>query len=304
MTKIRRRDEYDQGLSRERRILLRKTRTMKKILIPTDFSQNAKRATDYALLIFDTQDVEITLLNTFYVPYTAPDVAYSASNVTQENADRLFEREQQRISEKFPDLKAKIMTEFSIGDVVNITCAMERKEQYDLIVMGTKGASGLAEVFIGSRTSSMIKSVKTPLLAVPEKAELNIPKRILFAADEELIDREINFSALKEIAKKNEARIDALHISDSDENKEIIEAFIDYELQLNFVDIPHELKMERGKDVEKAILEYVDRYPIDLIAMISTKGNLFYNVFHKSVTKKVAMHSHTPLLIMHTNLKD
>ncbi|MEQ8910349.1 MAG: universal stress protein [Vicingaceae bacterium] len=277
---------------------------MKKILIPTDFSQNAKKATDYALSLFTEKDIEVTLLNTFYIPYSAHDVAYSINDVTYDNAKQLFEAEQKRIKRKFPDLKPTIKTDFSIGEVVNVVNSMERKEAYDLIVMGTKGASGLAEVFVGSRTSEMIRSVKTPVLAIPEDATFNPPKRILFAADEKLIDRKVDMDILKEIANKHHSTIDALYISDSDENKETIEKFIDYELNLNFVDIPHELRMKRGDNVEKAIQEYTENYPIDLVAMITTKGNLFHNIFHKSVTKRVVMHTKMPLLVMHTNLKN
>jgi nucleotide-binding universal stress UspA family protein len=278
-----------------------KLEQMKKILIPTDFSQNAKKATDYALSLFDEKDTSITLLNVFYIPYAAPDVAYSVSDVTYDNSKQLFEKEQQRIREKFPNLKSTITTDFSIGDLVSVVCTMEKKEEFDLIVMGTKGASGLAEVFVGSRTSSMIQSVKTPVLAIPEEAKFTAPKRILFAADEELIDHKVNLEVLKEIANKHQSKIDALYISENDENKEIIEKFINYELDLNFVDIPHELRMKRGNNVEEAIKNYTENYPIDLVAMITTKGNLFYNIFHESVTKKVAMHTKMPLLVMHTN---
>lgn len=277
---------------------------MKKILIPTDFSTNAKKATDYALTLFNETGVEVTLLNTFYIPYSAPDVAYSLNDVTYDNAKMLFEKEHKRIKDKFPSMKFSIDDKFSIGDVVNVVCSLENKEDYDLIVMGTKGASGMTEYLVGSRTASMVKSAKTPLLVVPEDADLTAPKRILFTADEELIDRKINFDVLKKIANSNESKIDALHITDTDENHDVIAAFIDYELDLNFVDIPHELRLERGKDVEKAIEKYTEKYPIDLVVMVSTRGGLFYNLFHKSVSKAVAMHTKIPLLIFHTNLKN
>lgn len=277
---------------------------MKKLLIPTDFSQNAKKATDYALSLFDQTELTVTLLNVFYIPYASGDVAYTYNDITRENAQQLFKKEQERIREKFPHLKATIETTFQVGDVVNVVCMLEKDKAYDLIVMGTKGASGLAEVFVGSRTASMIKNVETPVLAIPEGAEFESPKRILFAADKMLIDREVNLDILKEIANIHHSAIDALHISDSDENKEIIERFIDYELDLNFVDIPHELKMERGTNVEDAIQKYVENYPVNLVAMITTRGSIFHNIFHESVTKQVAMHTKMPLLVMHTNLKE
>lgn len=276
---------------------------MQKILIPTDFSQNAKRATDYALSLFDSKDLSVTLFYVSYIPYGTADVAYSVNDIIYNNSKELFKTEQHRINEKFPNLKCSITTHFSIGDVVGEACELESEEKFDLIVMGTKGASGLAEVFVGSRTSAMIRSVKTPVLAIPEAAEFTIPKRILFAANEELIDQTVNLDVLKEIAIQNHSKIDALYISKNDENKEIIEKFLAYEIDLNFVDIPHDLKMKHGNNVEEALKGYTENNSIDLVAMITTNGKLFHNIFHESITKRVAMHTKTPLLVMHNDAK-
>ena len=140
-------------------------------------------------------------------------------------------------------------------------------------------------------------------MVVPEKADLESPKRILFTTDEELIGREIDYHILQEIAHKNKSVVDALYISNSANNKEVIETFIDYELDLNLIDIPHHLNTESGKNIEKAILNYTDNHPTDLVVMVSNKGNLFYNLFHKSITKQIAMHTKLPLLVLHNNLK-
>jgi nucleotide-binding universal stress UspA family protein len=270
---------------------------MKNILIPTDFSDNAKKATDYALTVFDDKGVKITLLNTFYIPYAAPDLIYTATDISKENSIKLFERELDRISRKFPKLKSELSTSFSVGDVVNVAQSMQ--DNFDMIVMGTKGASGIAEVFIGSRTATMVKTVEIPVLVVPEDAEVILPKRILFATDEALMDQKINVDALKSIAIKNKSKIEALYISDSEDNKEVIQTFIGSEVGVHLVDIPHKIKIKDGDNVEEAINKYVAENPIDLVAMITTKGNLFHSLFRKSVTKKVVMHTKMPLLVMH-----
>jgi len=276
---------------------------MKNILIPTDFSQNAKKATDYAITLFDKKDTTITLLNTFSIPYTSVEVAYSVNDIIYDNAKLLFETEVKRIKEKFPNLESTITTSFHVGSVLQVVTSIEDKETLDLIIMGTKGASGMSAVLIGSTTASIIKSINAPLLVIPENADLETPKRILLTTDEELVGREVNYSILQDIAQRNQSVIDALYISKSINNKEVIEAFIDYELDLNFVDIPHQLKTKSGKDIEKAILNYTDNNPTDLVVMVSNKGNLFYNIFHKSNTKQMAMHTKLPLLILHNNLK-
>lgn len=274
---------------------------MKKILIPTDFSQNAKNATDYALSLFNEKNTEITLLNVFYIPYAPIDVAHSYNDVTSENAEQLFQQELKRIAKKNPHLKASISTLFEVGDVVNVVRSLEREFNYELIVMGTKGASGLAEVFVGSRTSAMIKSVKTPVLVIPEAAKFKPIKRILFTADEEFIDQKLNVEILKEIAQTNHSKIEALYISESSENEELIKKFIDHKINLNFKDIPHQLNSKNGIIVENEIQKYTENNSIDLIAMVTTNGNLFHNLFHTSVTKQVAMHTKMPLLVMHSN---
>ena len=272
---------------------------MKNILIPTDFSQNAKKATDYALSLFNEQDITITLLNVFYIPYASADVVYSYSYIANENVTQLFKHELERINKKFPDLKAKIKTSFHAGDVINVVCSIEKKEKIDLIVMGTQGASGLAEVFMGSRTTAMIKNVKTPVLAVPEQAQYKPAKRILFAAGEKLIGQKVNIAVLKEIANRNQSKIEALYVSDCDENKESMIQSIDGQLNLNFGEIPCDLIVKDGLNVEKEIQKYAEQHPIDLMAMITSRGS----IFHESVTKLVAMHTKLPLLVMHTNTK-
>ncbi|MBR9833030.1 universal stress protein [bacterium] len=276
---------------------------MKKILIPTDFSENAKKATDYAITLFDSEETSFTLLNTFSIPYTSTEVAYSVNEIIYDNAQLLFEKEVKRIKTKFPNLAAKVTTSFHVGSIIQVVNSIEIKDSIDLIVMGTKGASGMSAVLIGSNTASIIKNITAPLLVVPEKADLESPKRILFTTDEELIGREVDYHILQEIAHQNKSVVNALYISNSANNKEVIETFIDYELDLNLIDIPHHLNTESGKNIEKAILNYTDNHPTDLVVMVSNKGNLFYNLFHKSITKQIAMHTKLPLLVLHNNLK-
>lgn len=274
---------------------------MKRILIPTDFSENAQKAIDYALTLFDNQDTCFTLLNTFYIPYSVPDVSFSANDISYENSKVLFEKERKRIGKDFPLLKAKIETKFSIGDVVGVVAAEE--ENFDLVVMGTKGASGLTEVFIGSRTASMVKTVSIPVLVVPMEASIKRPKQILFATDDTFINREVDIELLKNIAIKNSSKVDAIYVSENDEEEEAIKVIIGSEVDFQLIDIPHEMKHLEGENVEQVIADYTTNNSIDLIAMITNKGNLFYNLFHQSVTKKVVLHTKIPLLVMQTQVK-
>ncbi len=275
---------------------------MKKILIPTDFSENAKKAADYGISLFDSEECIFVFLNTFYIPYSAGEISYSYDGLTKENSEKLFEKEKERIQEQFPNLKAQLKFEFEIGDIVGVANSFVARENIDYIIMGTKGASGLNEFLVGSRTASMIKEVECPLIIVPEKASFKKPEKILFTTDKELQKEDLNLDILVEIAKKYDSRVHGYYVSKSGENMNVEATFIKYDLDIKLVDVKHDLEVNINSDPVDAIESYMKKYPVDLIAMISTRGNLFHELFHTSVTKKIAMHTDIPMLIMHTKV--
>ena len=275
---------------------------MKKILIPTDFSENSKKATDYGINLFDAEGTVFVFLNTFYIPYSADEVSFTYDGLTKDNAEKLFEEEKERIQKQFPELKAQMEFDFEIGDVVGVANSVVARENIDYIVMGTKGASGLNEFLVGSRTASMIKEVECPLIIVPEKASFKRPEKILFTTDKELQKVDLDLGILVKIAKKYNSSVHAYYVSKSGENKNVEANFIKYDLDVKLVDVKHDLEVSINADPIDAIESYMKKYPVDLIAMISTKGNLFHELFHTSVTKKIAMHTDIPMLIMHTKV--
>jgi nucleotide-binding universal stress UspA family protein len=300
MTKVITFNEQTQLKISDKLIALRKKYLMKRILIPSDFSPNAQNATDYGISLFDSEDVSFVLLNTFYIPYASSEVSYSYDSASRENAKQLFDKEIKRITKHFPDLKAKLETHFEIGDIASVIPPFIQREEIDYLVMGTKGASGLSEVLVGSRTASVIKKVDCPMIIVPENARFSPPKNILFTTDKELQNKTLNIDLLIEIAKKYNSSIHGLYVSKTGENMDVEARFINYDLNLRLVDLKHDLNVSVNEDPIKSIEQYTLKYPVDLLAMVSLKGNLFYRLFHKSVTKKIAMHTDTPMLIMHS----
>ena len=283
-------------------IALTKKKIMRKILIPTDFSDSAKNATNYGISLFDGEDTVFVFLNTFYLPYSSQDVPYSFNEVNRENTDALFSKERERIAARFPDMKGSLESYFEVGAIVDVADSFINQHNIDYIVMGTTGASGIKEALVGSRTSSMIKKVECPMIIVPEEARYRDPEKILFTTDRELHQKDTDIDILERIAKKHDSLVHALYVSKNGENLNIEAAFIDYELNLKLVDVRHDLDVDIHKNVVQAIENYTKKYPVDMIAMVSTKGNLFHELFHRSVTKKVAMHTEIPMLIMHTKL--
>lgn len=144
---------------------------MKKILVPTDFSENARQALDVAVKIAKKTDAEIVLLHVneqvgaalpvseYYYTYDRA-IEEKYLNMVHENLERMLD-------EVATSLGAdNIRTAVIGGPFTTIITDLVQTEGIDLIVMGTKGASGLKEFFVGSNTEKIVRTAKCPVLTV------------------------------------------------------------------------------------------------------------------------------------------
>lgn len=150
---------------------------MKKILVPTDFSDNARQALDVAVNIAKKTDAEIVLLHVneqigaalpvseYYYTYDR-SIEEKYLNMVHENLEKLLEEVAAELDNK------NVRTSVIGGPFSTIVEDVVKTEGIDLIVMGTKGASGLKEFFVGSNTEKIVRIVKCPVLAVHDNATL------------------------------------------------------------------------------------------------------------------------------------
>jgi nucleotide-binding universal stress UspA family protein len=169
------------------------------------------------------------------------------------------------------------------------------KRDFDLIVMGTKGATGIKEIFLGSNTWDAIEEVQLPLIAVPEDCEVRPLKKIIIAIDRKEFSGTAKFEGLIELAKRNSAEVTVLHVGLSDEfstpqKNQVSEWFQGCELKFAWL---------KDQNVEKGIHDYAEANKSDMVVLINRKRSFWENLFHSSVTRKVAFHSHIPLYALH-----
>lgn len=171
---------------------------MKKILVPVDFSHVSTTATQFAIELAEKFDAEITLLNSVHFDY------YSDYQFTSfSSAKSLMEEVREAMVEKMKEFSAKFDTRLKINtkiDEVYLVTAikeMTKNEGYDLVVIGTKGCSGLEEVLIGSNTEKIVRNAACPVISIPDKSSITEIKKILIPLD----IREIKGSFLNEVAK-------------------------------------------------------------------------------------------------------
>jgi len=269
---------------------------MKHILFPTDFSDNAQNAIYFGLSLYGDKPCKITLLNTFYIPYTDSDIPVSMNDVTSENAEKLFNQLLEQIKNDFPNNTFDIETDFRVGEIADTASSIIKRKKIDVIVMGTQGANDFVEKVIGSRTSTMIKKVECPVLAIPKRSRFQNPGKIVLAVDNGKELSEVVLKPLIEIAEKFNSKVLLLHVTDDDEknkplNKEKVSQY--------FKNVEHSYHTIYSENIPDGIEKFVKEQNASMLAMITYKLNLFKRIFHKSITKKMTLHTEIPLLALH-----
>jgi nucleotide-binding universal stress UspA family protein len=152
---------------------------MNKILVPVDFSENASVAARYAVTLSNTMGCSIHLLHC-YLPFS--------SNFADETFNQeILDAETDKALENMRDFESQLIVEYpnvkitsscENGVLNEVIQKMVEIEPYTLIVMGTRGASGLKYVTLGSNTFEIIKKSSIPVLAVPENESIPNLERV------------------------------------------------------------------------------------------------------------------------------
>ncbi|MEO6813884.1 MAG: universal stress protein [Ginsengibacter sp.] len=274
---------------------------MQRILVPTDFSKNALKAVTYASEIAQKSGATIFLLHV-----VEPDInmikltgdSYR-DDIVKERLEQLHES-QKLVTHIYPGTKVEI--QLTWGATIASILDFAEDEKMDLIVMGTTGASGLKEFFMGSVAAGTISKTKIPVLTVPVSYEMEEPDAILlttnqFEKNKDLLDKVVAISKLFSAAihvvifKDTDGDVNADYIY----NEEQLNDYLRF-LKETFPGIIFKGEVLEGKDFEITIDRYNDKNEVDIVAMITYPKTFFDRILRKSVTKKMAFHSTIPIL--------
>ena len=276
---------------------------MKTILVPTDFSKLSKVGVTYAISLAKEMDASVILLSV---------INASASSNTLMNWKK-FEKEMVKIAQQEAD---KLLDEIkSQGDTVDISYRsllgfpiadmidqFAVKNKVDLIVMGSKGATGLKKVFLGSNATAVIDTSHVPLIVVPGEADFKQMKKLVYATDMQNLQKEIGIVA--RFASLFDAHIHVLHVIQGESSKKSGE-----KLERERFQISNEaalisksqypkihLHVLENKNVANAVDKFVQDQKADLLAMFTHRLDFYEKFFGKSVTRQFAFHGKVPLL--------
>ena len=282
---------------------------MRRILIPTDFSENALNAIKYALELFKYERSEFIIMHAF------ADEVYEH---TIDMSRTLFELYKEKVwAQSDKDLQ-KLVTEMLaispnpkhnydyisvFGSLVDEANDIIDKQNIDVLVMGTRGKTNDRDVFFGSNSMQVIKYVKCPVLAIPSKYHEVHPKNIMFTTAYQLPYKRRELKLLSTIAKSFVATIKVLHISKFKElshrqldNQEIIK----YGLKVNKTDFLN----QEGEDIAATINDFIQKNNIDMLVMVNTRHSYFENILYTSTIEKIGWHIQIPFLVLQNLARD
>jgi nucleotide-binding universal stress UspA family protein len=281
---------------------------MKRILLPTDFSENAFNASSYALQLLAEDKCIFYLLHTYTPVALNAEMlvnTYSAlqlEEATRDAAIKRMERLEEKLLKDYPNPKHtfKKITKFNLLVSEIVACVKEYK--IDLIVMGTQGATGAKEVFLGTHTMFTIKKVKCPVIAVPAGFKFEMPKEILFATDYRFYTRNKYFIFLKELCSTYDSK---LHLFNTHLNKPLDANQVKTKNYLGnfFNEISHLFHISGRADIPEAINGFKEIQKINLLVMIHNQHSFFENLLFKPVINKMVYHTNVPFLVIPSKKK-
>ncbi|WP_347373854.1 universal stress protein [Aequorivita sp. Q41] len=269
---------------------------MKRILVPTDFSEQAENALKVAIQLSKKHNSEIYVLHSMEMP-----LHLTSSNDSGSLPESLFFI---KLAEKrFSDLREKeylkgITTNEAIGhneiyEDIEEACA---KNDIDLIVMGSNGASGFKEMFVGSNTEKVVRTSKTPVLVIKNyHADFNITD-FVFATDFSKEGLGAMDKAQK-FARKVEAKMHLLFVNTPANFKTSAQATIMMQDFVKGMGVEnYTINIYNDTSVEKGILNFAKQINAQLIGMGTHGRKGISHFFNGSISEDMVNHANMPVI--------
>jgi nucleotide-binding universal stress UspA family protein len=284
---------------------------MKKILIPTDFSDNATHAAKYGYALAKQIKANVMLCNAFIVPAQLPQAGIVVwpmeeyDTIIKESADELKALKNTLDHSSTTGYKPVISLVNEMGPVISVVEDIISHHEIDMVVIGTHGADSLSTLLIGNHARKMINKAIRPLLLVPQGADFKAVKKIAYATDFKHPDNDLaTIYKLIPIAKQLNAEILLTHVTDDKHPSAGFKKWLDDILMdlSNKADYPNiYYRIIKNREPEGGLDWLCEHGQVDILAMLHHPHGFFDNLLNKSYTQKMADHTTIPLLVFPEN---
>ncbi len=280
-----------------------KPRTMKKILVPTDFSEVAANAYRFAQSLAEERAAELKVIHAYHpsFDYSNPYLDMPAAEfeaVKRELMDN-FLHEHTLPSEKggavatLAEPKSELRIGFAGEEVVRYS------KEVDLIVMGTTGEGNLVEKAFGSVSTFVVQNAHCPVLLIPGHCRCEGFENVVFASNYHAADEAV----LEQVVQMLGMGLSAIHFVhvEQEPGKPYAVEKVQYEqaVHRNMPDIGFNHVEIECAQIEEGVVKYAEEIDAGLIVTGTVHRSFLEKLFHKSVTKRLAFHTNVPLMVLH-----
>ena len=279
----------------------------KKILFPTDFSEPAANAFRYALLLADKMNANIEVLHVVFPQGESLDFPVMVAQRTQHQIEaqraqlnKFIENGMTQVLEQLKN-PPSISSDMEVGAPTPEIVRIAKRDYADLIIIGSKGENrSRIEKWMGSVAAAVVEKAHCPVLVIPETTTFDNLLEIAYASDLLQADPYEVWKSLQLLEVFNPL----IHLVHFNFNKEgnlyayqelkDMEAFLENqtpETEVKIHNIP-------GKNLENDLNSFIKKEQVDLLVMYQPEHSLWERLFGKSVTKRMAIHTEVPLLVL------
>ncbi|WP_276370229.1 universal stress protein [Chryseolinea sp. H1M3-3] len=269
-----------------------------KLLVPTDFSDNAFHAAMYAVTLANEKPgSSIHLIHVLTPILNDPIVIHDIEDEATKSLIKIKAELKSRCT------NCRITHSVQVGDMISEVNKTIEALNIGLVIMGIQGLGKTSRFFFGSNSRSLINKSTCPVIVIPETTIFKKPEKIVFATD--YYDSDLDaLLRLVPIATPFNSEIIVVHVFDENEEAQSEESMIEFISNEIFktVDYPRiSYRVYYNKDTSQGLKNFCDFTGADLLVLSARKQNIFQKIFGKSITKDLVYHSDIPLLVFHVH---
>ncbi len=277
---------------------------MKKILVPTDFSKNAKAAYQYALELAQQLDAQVTVVNIYHPSATVVN-EYPLpidGELMQVNRKRLSDFVATGVDQNMEAVVVADMVEerIEIGFAADTLVELSKSGEFDFLIMGATGETGLLEKVFGKVSLSVAERAACPVLLIPSGVSFSPIQKMMFATNFEAINLKALLN-IEKISKKINAKMHLVHVNEPGqpstgivESIHLEERFKNKIPTLDFV-----LHTINSDSVAHGLETCATENEMDWMVILKPHRNFWQRLTHKSATNPIVMNPKVPLMVMH-----
>lgn len=276
---------------------------MRKIAIPTDLSDNAKNAFEYAMALFNESSIfyiihayaeAVFLPETLNLPDDKIDIKKKEVAI---NCETQINKLIDEMREKYPESNHQFRVLTNCGYLLSEVNQLVNSENIDILVMGTRGKTNDRNITFGSNTLQVLKEVQCPVLCIPENYNYKTPKKILFPTNYMIPYQKRELNLVNEICSYYNAQVHLLYVSNFgllSKRQKSNQEFLHMQLDTDSITF-HQIEESSKTNIFN---ETIDQMDIDLLVMVNSRRSYLEHLFAQSTIDKIGLKPKTPFLVL------